>query len=285
MMLKTWEMLYEINKMMFSIHLAGHRICEPDWRRKPRPRHFYSIWMISKGRGDFVIDGNQYLAEPGKIFVIVPGAHFEAVTDPVDCLEYYFIRYSWAYAYEERDQWVFANSDGEHFPLEGMYTMQSPPEVLNLFEQMFELWKRRGATVTVRRKILMYELFLAIIRDLRAQKVAGNTTLAIENTIDYMVDHYHRQLTLQDLAQIAGLSVSHYSRLFKKYAGYSPIDYLTHLRMDRAKELLVLSDYRLKGIAKSVGYNDEFYFSRIFKKVVGLSPSEFAKKNRYKLPR
>lgn len=106
--------------------------------------------------------------------------------------------------------------------------------------------------------------------------------MAIEHTIDYMVNHYHKPLTLQDLAQIAGLSVSHYSRLFKRYAGYSPIDYLTHLRMDRAKELLVLSDYKLKGIAKSVGYNDEFYFSRMFKKVVGMSPSEFAKKNRYK---
>lgn len=95
-----------------------------------------------------------------------------------------------------------------------------------------------------------------------------------------MIGHYQEPLTLEGLAQMAGLSVSHYSRLFKKYIGYSPIDYLTHLRVDRAKELLVLSDYRLKSIASSVGYTDEFYFSRIFKKVTGVSPREYAKNHR-----
>ncbi|MNW18466.1 HTH-type transcriptional activator Btr [compost metagenome] len=50
--------------------------------------------------------------------------------------------------------------------------------------------------------------------------------------------------------------------------------------MDRAKELLSLSDYRLKSIASSVGYTDEFYFSRIFKKVTGQSPRDYAKKHK-----
>jgi YesN/AraC family two-component response regulator len=102
--------------------------------------------------------------------------------------------------------------------------------------------------------------------------------MAIERTIDYMVNHYNENITLERLAGIAGLSPSHYSRLFKKYAGHSPIDYLLHLRMDRAKELLVLSDYRLKAVAESIGYTDELYFSRMFKKIVGISPSEFASK-------
>jgi YesN/AraC family two-component response regulator len=132
----------------------------------------------------------------------------------------------------------------------------------------------------MRRKILLHEFFLALLQDLRAQKIAGDTTAAIEFTQEFMAQHYQEPLTLEQLAQLAGLSVSHYSRLFKKYIGYSPIDFLTHLRMDRAKELLVLSDYRLKSIAGSVGYVDEFYFSRIFKKVVGFSPRDYAKKHK-----
>jgi AraC-like DNA-binding protein len=80
---------------------------------------------------------------------------------------------------------------------------------------------------------------------------------------------------LSDLANIAGLSISHYSRLFKKYIGLSPIDYLTHLRIDRAKELLVLSDVRIKEVSQNVGYVDELYFSRTFKRIVGVSPSQF----------
>jgi YesN/AraC family two-component response regulator len=149
-------------------------------------------------------------------------------------------------------------------------------------EQLMNIWIRRGSSVGIRRCILFQEILLSIIQDFRSQQVAGNTMMAIEQTIDYMVIHYKEALSLGALSYMAGLSVSHYSRLFKKYTGYSPIDYLTHLRMDRAKELIILSDYRLKSIAQSVGYQDEFYFSRIFKKVVGISPTEFAKRHKTK---
>jgi YesN/AraC family two-component response regulator len=58
--------------------------------------------------------------------------------------------------------------------------------------------------------------------------------------------------------------------------GYSPIEYLTHLRIDRAKELLAHSDIRIKEVSQSVGYEDELYFSRIFKKIAGVSPTQFS---------
>jgi len=163
--------------------------------------------------------------------------------------------------------------------------LNNAPVIINLFEQLHYLWQRRGNMVAMRRKILFYELLLAIAHDFRSRHVAGNTTLAIEHTIEHMVNHYSEDLNLLDLAAMAGISPSHYSRLFKKYSGYSPIDYLAHLRMDRAKELLSLSDYRLKAISQSVGYSDEFYFSRLFKKIVGMSPTSYASKhaNRIKL--
>ncbi|MCC3357130.1 AraC family transcriptional regulator [Bacillus sp. REN16] len=88
--------------------------------------------------------------------------------------------------------------------------------------------------------------------------------MAIDSTIDYMVNHYHEHMTLSDLAKMAGLSTSHYARLFKEYVGYSPIDYLTHVRIDRAKELLAISDFRIKEISQSVGYQDDFYHKMKF---------------------
>jgi AraC-like DNA-binding protein len=277
-LLKSWEILKQLNQMVFSISLVGHQQCEPSWHKPPRQHTSHSLWLISKGRGEFVVNGSNYVATPGKLFVIVPGMVYERWADPRDPLEYYFVRFTYASAYEDSEKWHHNDSSEVEFPLSGMYQIQNPPEIINIFDQLNHLWQRRGPRVTMRRNIAFQELLLAITDDFRSQKVAGNTTLAIETTINYIVSHYKKKLTLEDLAKLAGLSVSHYSRLFKKYAGHSPIDYLTHLRMDRAKELLVLSDYRLKGIAESVGYEDEFYFSRIFKKVVGISPTEFVKK-------
>lgn len=81
---------------------------------------------------------------------------------------------------------------------------------------------------------------------------------------------------------MAGLSNSHYSRLFKKNIGYSPIEYLTHLRLDRARELLAHSDERIKEVNQNFGYEDELYFSRIFKKIVGVSPTKFSDEQKLK---
>ncbi|MCP3775729.1 AraC family transcriptional regulator [Paenibacillus sp. MZ04-78.2] len=280
-MLTPGELASRLNKLVISILLVGHQKCEPDWRQKPRTVKYHSVWLIIKGKGTFTIGGTHYPAEPGKLFCFAPGMIVERTTDPEQPLEYYFLRFHYTEVYEEKEQWISRSAAEAWFPLEGMYTVTNTPQLIYLMEQLHMLWKRRGHMTAMRRKIVLQEFFLTLVADFRAQKIAGDTTAAIELTQDYMVGHYREPLTLEGLAQMAGLSVSHYSRLFKKYIGYSPIDYLTHLRVDRAKELLVLSDYRLKSIAGSVGYTDEFYFSRIFKKVTGFSPREYAKKHRF----
>ncbi|MCR8636362.1 AraC family transcriptional regulator [Paenibacillus radicis (ex Xue et al. 2023)] len=280
-MLTPGELAARLNKLVISILLVGHQKCSPQWHQIPRAIQHHSIWLIIKGKGTFTINGTLYPAEPGKFFCFSPGMVVERQTDPEQPLEYYFLRFHYTETYEEKEQWIYRSSADSPFPLDGMYTVTNTPQLIYLFEQLDLLWKRRGHMTVMRRKILLLEFFMTLIQDFRAQKISGDTTAAIEQTQDYMIGHYQESLTLEGLAQSAGLSVSHYSRLFKKHIGYSPIDYLTHLRVDRAKELLVLSDYRLKSIAGSVGYADEFYFSRIFKKVTGVSPRDYAKKHRF----
>ncbi|MCZ8523878.1 MULTISPECIES: helix-turn-helix domain-containing protein [Paenibacillus] len=280
-MLTPGELAARLNKLVVSILLVGHQKCESHWHQKSRSIKYHSVWLIIKGKGTFTIGGTHYPAEPGKLFCFAPGMVVERTTDPEQPLEYYFLRFHYTECYEEKEQWIYRGAGESRFPLEGMYTVTNTPQLIYQMEQLHLLWKRRGHMTAMRRKLVLQDFFLTLVADFRAQKITGDTTAAIELTQDYMVGHYREPLTLEALAQMAGLSVSHYSRLFKKYIGYSPIDYLTHLRVDRAKELLVLSDYRLKSIAGSVGYTDEFYFSRIFKKVTGESPREYAKKHRF----
>lgn len=279
-MLTTGQIAAQLNKLVFSIVLTGHQKCGPAWQHSARTIRHHSFWLIVKGKGTFAINGTHYPAEPGKLFFFSPGMLVERRSDPEQPLEYYFVRFHYTETYEEKEQWICRSSADSPFPLQGMYSLQNTPQFIYWMEQLYTLSQRRGHVTAMRRKLLLQEFWLALLQDFRAQKQAGGTTAAIELTQDYMVQHYQEALTLESLAQLAGLSVSHYSRLFKKVIGYSPIDYLTHLRMDRAKELLVLSDYRLKSIAQSVGYGDEFYFSRIFKKVVGLSPRDYVKRHR-----
>ncbi|WP_134699229.1 AraC family transcriptional regulator [Ammoniphilus sp. YIM 78166] len=274
------ELVKRLNRLVFSLLLVGHKKCDATWYQSPREHPFHSLWLVVKGRGEFTIDGVHYPVEQGKLFFFTPGMVCERVSNPENPLEYYFLRFSFAEAHQDKEDWQLLSSKSLQFPLRGMYSLQNPLPIIKVVEQLDYYWKRRGSIIQMKRKIFFQELLLLIMQDLRVQKMEGDTNMMLDRTIDYMVNHYQEAVALENLANIAGLSLSHYSRQFKKYMGYTPMEYLTHLRVDRAKELLILSDYRLKAVAESVGYQDEFYFSRVFKKIEGVSPTEFVKLNK-----
>lgn len=99
----------------------------------------------------------------------------------------------------------------------------------------------------------------------------------LRSTLQYMRENYMNEIKLEKLAELAGMHPSYYSQLFKSRMQKNPIEYITHLRMNRAKEWLMTSDLRIRDIARQVGYRDEFYFSRRFRNHAGYAPTSYAK--------
>lgn len=97
----------------------------------------------------------------------------------------------------------------------------------------------------------------------------------LEPTLTFLHQNIHRKLTLREIAEHAGLSVSYVSSLFKQQTGMSPMDYLIHLKMQHACALLSLQQKGVHEVAYEIGYTDPYYFSRIFKKVIGASPLHY----------
>ncbi|WP_161568351.1 AraC family transcriptional regulator [Anaerobacillus alkaliphilus] len=266
----------KLNELTYSLLLAGYKVCPPSWSRGGAKPHHHSLWLVTKGAGEVVINGQKHELLPGKLVFYAPGMVCDKKTDHSDFLEFYFVRFTYSLAFEEKGKWHLKQSEEIDFPLQGVYTIKNISSAVLLLEKINALSKRRGAEVAFEQKLLFQQLLLAIIQDFHSQSLSGDTKQVIEASIDYMVNHYQTNMSLNDLAELAGLSKSHYSRLFRKYIGYSPIDYLTHLRIDRAKELLAHSDIRIKEVSQHVGYEDELYFSRTFKKIVGVSPTQFS---------
>ncbi|WP_156307774.1 AraC family transcriptional regulator [Sphingobacterium endophyticum] len=95
----------------------------------------------------------------------------------------------------------------------------------------------------------------------------------IEKSINYLKSQLHNKIVLADIANYVNLSISHFSKLFKNRTGYTPIEYLNHLKIQRACYLLQFTDRRISDISFELGVEDQYYFSRLFKDHMGISPS------------
>lgn len=97
----------------------------------------------------------------------------------------------------------------------------------------------------------------------------------LETAIRYMNDHLEGSIQLPELAKETGVSKQHMIYLFKKETGCPPIEYFLRLKMQKAGQLLDLTDLTIKEVAGSIGISDPYYFSRLFKKMMGSSPTEY----------
>jgi transcriptional regulator GlxA family with amidase domain len=97
----------------------------------------------------------------------------------------------------------------------------------------------------------------------------------VEATIEHLRANVSTRVSLADLAGMAGLSVSHYSALFRRATGYGPLEYQTRLRMGTARDLLDTTDRPVASVAAQVGFTDALYFSRQFRRIHGMSPTEY----------
>lgn len=96
--------------------------------------------------------------------------------------------------------------------------------------------------------------------------------------IHYLQEHVETNLTLQELAEYFKYSESHFSTLFQKETGSSPISYFAHLKIQKACQYIELTDLKLNEIAIRLGFREQAYFSRVFTKVMGMSPSAYRRK-------
>ncbi|PRA01787.1 MULTISPECIES: AraC family transcriptional regulator [unclassified Paenibacillus] len=146
--------------------------------------------------------------------------------------------------------------------------------------QIHEGGQKEDPWAGMARQILFQELCLVLLKQ-KKQKFQEDTAIeAVKQSQKYINTHYQDNFTREKLAELAGLSVNRYSRLFKKMIGQGPIEYLNAVRIREAGDLLLTSDNTIKQTARQVGYEDEFYFSRKFKATTGLSPMVYIKKHR-----
>ncbi len=144
------------------------------------------------------------------------------------------------------------------------------PEAVQQQSGALRTFTGQGEMVDSARQILLKAIQF---RDSQTMSRYGSI---IRSACAYIDQHYaNPDMTLSDVAKHVALSNNHFCTVFSQEMGSTFIEYLTTLRMKKARELLKSTDKRSSEVAAAIGYNDPHYFSYIFKKNIGMNPREY----------
>ncbi|SFE77638.1 Helix-turn-helix domain-containing protein [Paenibacillus catalpae] len=238
-----------------------------------RPTTKCAVIISLRGQAEFIYNETErFTLEPGKILLGGMMKRLEIHTGEQG-FEYGLIHYVPVRTGTEDAQRLIDVSM--------LHTPQSP-ELLQLLEKLLQASSSPDAMLLLEKKALFYQLINRVLQSERTQQNKASYPL-IEEAMAYIHDHFDEPITLHQLADRFGLKPKYFSSLFQRYTGIGPIDYLIQYRINRAYELLMTGQFTVAAVARSVGYQDAYYFSRLFKKHKGTSPGYFGlhqKRNR-----
>lgn len=113
-----------------------------------------------------------------------------------------------------------------------------------------------------------------LCRAIRDQKEEQSNS-AVKKAMFYIQENFSRDISLDDVSSQVNISPYYFSKIFKEETGENFIEYLTKIRIEKAREFLMQPDVNIKEAGVKSGYSDPNYFSRIFKKQTDMTPSEF----------
>ncbi len=122
---------------------------------------------------------------------------------------------------------------------------------------------------------LMADMQVDYATRMRELAKLNSVSIHIRRSIDYIYDNLHRPLTLTELSDKEGLSVSYYSRLFVKETGVTVNQFINDAKIRTAQNMLRFSDFPILDISISLGYSSQSAFSSTFKKITGLTPKAY----------
>jgi transcriptional regulator GlxA family with amidase domain len=99
----------------------------------------------------------------------------------------------------------------------------------------------------------------------------------LRRAVDFIEENCLRNIRLEELASLTGLSQSHFSHAFKASTGVPPHQWQTKARLDRAKQLLLSANAPLSNVAIETGFSDQAHFTRVFRKNIGTTPASWKK--------
>lgn len=148
----------------------------------------------------------------------------------------------------------------------------------NLFFKLEKIWAEKRNGYYLQAMSVFYEI-LYEMKTTEANFNSSSLYKTIKPAEEYIHANYcNKDITIQLLADLCGISYSYFKRIFAQKYGTTPIKYITNLKIKKACELLSINSWNISQVSAILGFDNVYYFSKVFKDNVGCSPSEYIKK-------
>lgn len=235
---------------------------------------YYEIYYLLDGNIEYLVDNKKYNLSSGSLLIIPPYTIHRNVDDKASG-HTRIVMYIDKNSFCELEQFkikLLGKSDVQFYFINGEenehHTIQKILEQLPIIQD------------ENLRKVMLLELFLL----LQLQKKISSSSVEkkmqnkqISRIIGYINSEYAGDITLESLADYFGLNATYLSRIFKKQTGFNFSAYLNNLRISKAVNILISTDYNITETALQVGFRSSNHFCKIFKKIMGTSPLAYKK--------
>jgi AraC family L-rhamnose operon regulatory protein RhaS len=259
--------MVDYNAMNPQIEYFICRHCTPSWIIADAYTTFIDLTYIYKGRSFYSVNNIEYEVNQGDLLCIPQGSRRSAVTYPINPMVSYTANFQ-LYDLHGKDIDL-------PFPL--LTRIDEHEDLFSWYNELTIEWLKGNPGYGMKARALLLMILNHYFKILYYKKPTI-IDLRIQKAVDYILDNLTRQIDVEELAVMAGLTTGYFGTLFMKYMGYPVKEYINRMKINNAENILLSGEFSVHEAAYKSGFEDIFYFSKVFKSIKGYSPSKVLKK-------
>jgi iron complex transport system substrate-binding protein len=230
-----------------------------------------------RGRGRLWLDGDVHYAD--RFYVLHGGKGACLEIEAETAFEYYLILYKAVLPQNSLYDFKLLMQNDNPFEKPFGFAPHDALELVDLIQRTHQNWSQTNRQDMLEIRGIFYQFVHRLFLQMQENEAENSQKSLAEQVLRFLSERYQEPKSIESLSLLLNYSPQHLSRKFKEHSGFSPIEYVIKLRIEKAQVLLLTTDATLQEIARNVGYSDLFYFNRIFKKYAGMAPGQFRNKH------
>lgn len=268
---KTTTPLTYTLQLPFYLLEWGHFIAFHNYFTARADSYRFLLFYTLSGCGKLNYNGKTYFLTPNTIAIIYCGTPHRYETLDAQGWDFLWFHYNGSAASTYYDLY-----NGEELYLHEIFPNSREADLVHKITSCSGSYNVEKDLI-INQWILDLMTLCILSKRKKIQQRSPVITEKLQAALGYMTEHLNEKISISDISHSVYLSQYHFQRLFKKQTGVTPYEYLIHLRINRAKDLLVSTDASLEDIAASCGFSDSKNLIYNFKRVVHTTPNQYRK--------